>query len=106
MKHAYLILIAITFCMTACNEWLDVRPDTEQKEEDQFATAQGFYDALTGCYMSMASQDIYGERLTMSNIESLANLWNIQENSTRYEDVDLAAHDYTTDYARFAIQTI
>lgn len=106
MKHAYLILIAITFCMTACNEWLDVRPDTEQKEEDQFATAQGFYDALTGCYMSMASQDIYGERLTMSNIESLANLWNIQENSTRYEDVDLAAHDYTTDYARSAIQTI
>ena len=35
----------------SCNDWLDVRPDTEQKEEDQFSTYKGFRDALTGCYM-------------------------------------------------------
>ena len=56
---------------------------------------KGFQDALTGCYMSLASQDIYGERLTMSNIESLANLWYQFRNSTRYEDNDLMNHDYT-----------
>ena len=26
----------------SCNDWLDVRPDTEQKEEDQFSTYKGF----------------------------------------------------------------
>ena len=36
----------------SCNDWLDVRPDTEQKEEDQFSTYKGFRDALTGCYIA------------------------------------------------------
>lgn len=79
---------------------------TEQKDKDLFATYKGFQDALTGCYMSLASQDIYGERLTMSNIESLANLWYQFRNSTRYEDNDLMEHNYTGDYAKTAIKTI
>ena len=96
----------MAFCAVSCNEWLDVRPDTEQKEEDQFSTAEGFYGALTGCYMSMASRDIYGERLTMSNIETLANLWHIMEDTDNYEAEDLTKHDYTTDYSQDAIQAI
>lgn len=96
-----------TLCLTACNDWLDVRPDTEQKEEDQFSTYQGFQDALIGCYMSLGSQDIYGERLTMTNIESLANLWYIDNDATtRYEDKDLMAHSYTTTYSKDAIEVI
>ena len=90
----------------SCNDWLDVRPDTEQKDKDLFTTYKGFQDALTGCYMSLASQDIYGERLTMSNIESLANLWYQFRNSTRYEDNDLMNHDYTGDDSKTAVQTI
>ena len=53
----------------SCNDWLDVRPDTEQKEEDQFSTYKGFRDALTGCYMALANEDVYGCRLTMSCTE-------------------------------------
>ena len=49
----------------SCNDWLDVRPDTEQKEEDQFSTYKGFRDALTGCYMALANEDVYGCRLTL-----------------------------------------
>lgn len=104
MKYIYLFVLAI--CTMSCNEWLDVRPDTEQKEEDQFSSEKGFYDALIGCYMSMGSQDIYGERLTMSNIESMANLWYIEDQSTRYEDLYLMQHDWSSDYGRSAIQTI
>lgn len=104
MKYIYLLILAVF--ITSCNEWLDVRPDTEQKEEDQFSSERGFYNALIGCYMSMASQDIYGERLTMSNIESMANLWYIEDQSSRYEDLYLMRHDYTSDYGRSAIQTI
>lgn len=99
-----LFLVIIAFYSVSCNEWLDVRPYTEQKDKDQFSTEKGFYDALIGCYMSLAKQDVYGERLTMTNIESLANLWYIQEETTRNDDRDLAKHDYTTDYAKNGIK--
>ena len=105
MKYISL-LIAIAFCATACNDWLDVRPDTEQKAEDQFSSVDGFYGALTGCYMSMADQDAYGERLTMSDVETLANLWYIMEDTDDIEAEDLTKHDYTTTDARNAIQAM
>ena len=106
MKRLYIITVLVALLSGSCNDWLDVRPDTEQKDKDLFTTYKGFQDALTGCYMSLASQDIYGERLTMSNIESLANLWYQFRNSTRYEDNDLMNHDYTGDYSKTAVKTI
>ena len=106
MKRLYIITVLVALLSVSCNDWLDVRPDTEQKDKDLFTTYKGFQDALTGCYMSLASQDVYGERLTMSNIESLANLWYQFRNSTRYEDNDLMNHDYTGDYSKAAVKTI
>ena len=106
MKRLYIITVLVALLSVSCNDWLDVRPDTEQKDKDLFTTYKGFQDALTGCYMSLASQDVYGERLTMSNIESLANLWYQFRNSTRYEDNDLMNHDYTGDYSKTAVKTI
>ncbi|MBC5620015.1 RagB/SusD family nutrient uptake outer membrane protein [Butyricimonas hominis] len=106
MKRLYIITVVMALFSVSCNDWLDVRPDTEQKDKDLFTTYKGFQDALTGCYMSLAGQDIYGERLTMSNIESLANLWYQFRNSTRYEDNDLMEHNYTSDYSKAAIKTI
>lgn len=105
MKYILLITL-IAFCTASCNDWLDVRPETEQKEEDQFSSVNGFFDALTGCYMTMAGSDLYGERLMYTNIESLANLWYTPEEMSRYEDFDLSKHDYTTDYCRSAIEAI
>ena len=106
MKRLYIITVLVALLSVSCNDWLDVRPDTEQKDKDLFTTYKGFQDALTGCYMSLASQDVYGERLTMSNIESLANLWYQFRNSTRYEDNDLMNHDYTGDYSKAAVKSI
>ena len=54
MKKQFISLFLLTltlFSLSSCSDWLDVRPDTEQKDEDQFSTAQGFYDALIGAYM-------------------------------------------------------
>lgn len=102
-----LFIITVALCTVSCNDWLDIRPETEQKDYDQFSSVNGFYDALTGCYMTLASEAAYGERLSMSNIESLANYWYMPdklENFTRKEDWELSKHDYTADYARSAIK--
>lgn len=101
-----LCVMIIALCSMACNDWLDVRPSTEQKEGEQFTSVNGFFDALTGCYMTMADEDAYGERLSMSNIESLANLWELPDNHERLADYELARHDYTKDNARKAVQAI
>lgn len=105
MKYI-LLIITVVLCSVSCSDWLDVRPETEQKDQDQFSTVNGFFDALTGCYMSMADKNVYGERLTMSNIESLANLWATADDQARLEDRELARHDYTKDNARTAIKAI
>ncbi|MDR1272967.1 MAG: RagB/SusD family nutrient uptake outer membrane protein [Odoribacteraceae bacterium] len=97
MKKAILLLAIIATCNVACRDWLDVAPEMQQKESDLFGSYRGFRDALTGCYMSMADRAIYGERLTITNIESLANLWYLPDNSTREEDGYLTRHDYQKD---------
>lgn len=97
----------MAFCLASCNDWLDVRPETEQKDYDQFSSVGGFYDALVGAYMTMAEADAYGERLTISNVESLAGLWYMPEkaaiNFDRLADWQLTQHDYTSDESRTAI---
>ena len=85
MKTIYtLLLLLVAVSLPSCNDWLDVRPDTEQKEEDQFSNEKSFESAVIGMYMDMADRDIYGERLTMTNIESLANLWYMDSDHNRY----------------------
>lgn len=105
MKQILFILL-IAFCTASCNDWLDVRPETEQKDYDQFSTVDGFFDMLVGTYMEMAATNAYGERLTISNIESLANQWYMPESNVGYgrlADWELSAHDFTGDNARTAI---
>jgi len=98
--------LAFSTMLTSCNNWLDVRPETEQKEEDQFSTEKGFEMALTGCYLQMASQSGYGLQMTMTSVENLADLWRINPNTTRLGERDLALHDYTTDNAKSTVKGI
>lgn len=101
-------LIIAALLLTSCNDWLDVRGENIQKEADQFDNYKGFRDALTGCYMTMAETDIYGERLTMTDIESMASLWYC---TSSYETDaplkwQLQNHKYSEDEARAAIKAI
>lgn len=93
---------------SSCNDWLDVQPETESKEENLFSEYRGFRSALTGCYMAMADDDAYGMRLTMTNIESLAGVWYFASEpyGTNADNYYLTLHDYNNDDAREAVQTI
>ena len=110
MKYIKLIYPAIlSVTMISCNDWLDVYPDTVQREDVQFTTYKGFKDALTGCYMNLADENQYGKSLTMSNVESLASLWYIPSEPTstdRLADYYLMKHDYKSDYAKNAVKSI
>ena len=40
MKRLYIITVLVALLTVSCNDWLDVRPDTEQKDKDLFTTTK------------------------------------------------------------------
>lgn len=85
MKGKYIILF-IGILLSSCNQWLDIKPDTEMTKEEVFETQSGFKDALTGVYIRLKSSVLYGEQLTWGSIERLAQHWDKQGSDDPYVD--------------------
>lgn len=100
-----LLMLAVAL-FSSCSEWLDVKPETEEREKDLFSSYQGFKDALAGCYATMAGTDLYGERLTMSDIESMACLWSEPSQTQMPEQYYFYHHFYTATETESAIKAI
>lgn len=67
MKRIYntlFIVGLISLFMSSCNDWLDVRPSDEIKEEYLFETGNGYRTALNGIYRKLATFDLYGSNLS------------------------------------------
>lgn len=102
MKKCIIYSMCFGMFLSSCNAWLDVKPQGQTEEEDMYTTYEGFKSALIGCYMRLNDRSLYGENLTMSCIESMAQLWDLSS-STRYTDVALAKYDYASSYAKNAL---
>jgi hypothetical protein len=103
----YLIgALVLTFSLSSCSDWLDVEPVSEEREDDEFSSYQGFKDALTGCYSALTSRDLYGEALTMSDIEELACLWTEPSSTTYPTYYYMYHHQYDNSYSVSAIKGI
>ncbi|HEY8388634.1 MAG TPA: RagB/SusD family nutrient uptake outer membrane protein [Parasegetibacter sp.] len=76
-----LVLISVF----GCNKWLDVKPKTEVKEDELFKTESGFKDALSGLYVSLTSTETYGDYLTLSFLDVLAQRYYMQSNYANYQ---------------------
>lgn len=89
----YLLLLLLP-AFAGCKKWLDVTPQTQVKEEEQFSTQQGFTDALFGIYTKAASQQLYGNNLSFGMLDVLAQYYENKSNtSTHYGQ--LARYNYT-----------
>lgn len=101
------LLLLTSSLLTSCEDWLDVQGENTQKEIDMFDEYKGFRDALTGCYLSFSSQNLYGMKLTMTDIENLACLWYVDNSITDEQAFGaLSRHKYDTDAARGSIKSI
>jgi hypothetical protein len=70
-----IIIIASFLLLTSCNDWLDIQPELEIREEKMFETEQGFKDVLTGVYIRMATSSLYGFNTSMLLPEFMAQHW-------------------------------
>lgn len=86
MNKLIYILLSIAITLVSCSDWLDVKPKTNVEEEDLFKNEQGFKEALTGVYIQMSNDSLYGQNLTYGFIDFLAQRYSI-------------VPDYTADFS-------
>ena len=74
MKHTIYTLTALLLvACTSCNSWFDIRSGSEIRAKDHYNVTRGFRQTLTGCYISMAQNDLYGKSLTWHALEIMAH---------------------------------
>lgn len=71
------LLIATMAILSSCKKFLDVQPEDKVLETQLFSTKQGIKTVLNGLYINLSSNQLYGDNLTLSTIEILAQRYNI-----------------------------
>lgn len=94
-KHIVLLMCAGLFLFSSCEEWLDVSPSSEIKEEDLFSDEQGYKDALYGVYQQMAQNQLYGENLTLGFLEVLAQPYDTSSSGHTFFEAGLYQYNDT-----------
>lgn len=104
MKHKSIkyACLALALLLAGCNDWLDVNPKSQIKQEALFESESGFRDALTGIYTIMGRTGSYGGNQTMGFLDMVAQVYT--EVAASY--VDIPKYDYTSAQAEKCIDSI
>lgn len=107
-KYITICCMAALLTLSGCSDWLDVKQIGQNLEEEQFTTESGIYGVVNGFYMTMASENLYGGKLTMTDLEHLAryyyapiDLTNL-EGFRRFFELQCYAYESTVIEPRFA----
>ncbi len=86
-----MVLLALILGGSSCDSFLDVQPKGEVLEGDLLKDAKGFENALYGVYAKMGSTNLYGQNLSYSALDLMAQYYT----STNNEEVEpLIKYDY------------
>lgn len=100
MKKKFYIGMCLLFVgLVSCNNWLDVKPETEMTKEDMYAEQQGFYDVLTGAYLNMKDSKTYGGQMVYGTVEFLAQHWDYSSGTSQEELANFNYRDKDVEYA-------
>lgn len=100
MKMKFLIIVSCLFLFTSCNKWLDVDLADKVTEEKLFSSAQGYQEALAGVYSTMAGASLYGKKLSMEDIDLLAQYYNYDGIASTYEHFKAYNYENTSSQSR------
>ena len=99
----YLLLAPLLLTTVSCDDWLDVNPKSQIKEENHFEREGGYQDQLTGIYTKLTTQDMYGLNMGIGFVEVLSHTYDINPNGTwRYANY----FDYTEKTSESTIGSI
>lgn len=95
----YAVFLAASVTLVSCDDFLDVRPDSEKVADDLFSTAEGFEDAIYGVYGFMHSANLYGKEMFWGLTDIMAQ--DFDQNSTSAGSRALARYQYdSNDYLK------
>lgn len=100
----------ISFCMMfslllgACNKWIDVKPSDRLNEDQLFSTREGYLNALNGVYVELTNSALYGENMSFSTLDVLANYYFMNISTHRYYNTTTFV--YTAENTRTAMDNI
>lgn len=93
MKNKMILFgLTISLCLTACNDWLTIRPESEIEKNKLYETEEGFWHATNGVYT--LCNKLYGPvgAMQSTTIEYLGNVWLAPTNDSR--ESRLREHQY------------
>lgn len=94
-------ILVVGLGLQSCNKWLDVKPKLEMEREELYSSEQGFEDALTGCYTKLKEKALFGNTLTMSSMEYMAQHWAPAGNSQEF-----SKFNYNTEVLKATFKTV
>ena len=77
-----IITLACSLALTACEDFLNITPEGQIKRDELLETPEGIEDALYGAYAQMRNQSLYGQELSFSTVELLAQTLTCEGNKT------------------------
>ncbi|GAA4292352.1 RagB/SusD family nutrient uptake outer membrane protein [Aestuariibaculum suncheonense] len=100
-KIAYLILVGVV--SNSCSDYLDVAPDDKLLETQIYSSEAGINNVLNGVYNAVTRRELYGERLTMSTVEILAQRFTVDSRTSNYS---ILQYNYDSDFVKNQISGI
>lgn len=76
-KYIKLIILALLFINTSCDEWLDIKPEDKVTEDDLYADSYGYRAILNGLYLSMSDASLYGRELSFAFVDVLSKQYDL-----------------------------
>ena len=98
------VLLASCLLLTACDDWLDVKPKTQIESDDMFSSETGFKDVLNGVYVNLSSSDMYGREMTYGLVDIIGDTYYGVYGNTNYSRA--LSHEYTFTGVEEIINTI
>lgn len=89
------LLIVCCLLLIGCKKWIDVKPSDRLTEDQLFSTTQGYLNALNGVYVELTNPAIYGDRMTVSVLDVMAQYYIMHPSTHRY--MQYATFNYTAD---------
>jgi len=70
--------------LSSCQKWLEVQPEDKFTVNQIYATPSGVRELVNGFYIKMGSNALYGERLTLTGLEAMAQRFKITSDKHPY----------------------
>ena len=91
--NKYIILISLALILSACNDWFDIKPKGDGIDEERlFSDEDAFLNALAGIYTQLRENTLYGENLSVSSLEFMAQNFVPDTDKSK----SLASYEYST----------